>query len=213
MKVVYLLAVLLIGVSLMAQTLPPIDLYGVPHLQEALDNAEARYQAGGPGVTEEELVTFHNHLVDTLGLPDYARTGLPELRSARMSNIRLGTVHGLTPKPGENPKEITHILSPKDAAFLEDHLILNKRFNAGYQIAPSEWTAQKKHEHFMQQSYDEKERTNSGVDHSSEIHQKLREKGSLSYVEAAKLLHYLSETFKLSTIDEAKIAAAALEGK
>lgn len=40
----------------------------VPHLHEALVNADAKYQAGGPSVTKEEIVTFHNHLVDVLVL-------------------------------------------------------------------------------------------------------------------------------------------------
>jgi hypothetical protein len=194
-------------------TPPPIDLYGVPHLQEALNNAEARYQAGGPGVTEEEIVTFHNHLVDILGLPDYAKLSQAQLRNSRMNLSRMKVFGDLTAKSGENPKEVTHILSPMAAAYLEDHMIFQKRVNAGYQMAPGEWTVEKMWEHRRLAKIDRVEARKTGVDHTSEINRAIRAKGSLSYEEAAKLLYYLTETFKLSTVDAAKIAAAALEGK
>jgi hypothetical protein len=187
---------------------PPIQdgIYGVPYLREALANAEARYQAGGPGVTEEEIVTFHNRLVDILGLPDYAKLDQAQVRHSRMIILRM-LLDGTPPKPGESQTELTHTLSPMAASILEDHLIEQKRFNAGYQMAPGEWTEQKKHEHARTQMADLREKRDSGVDHSKEIDQKLRAKGSLSLEESTKLLSYVTETFKLSVVDTAKIAA------
>jgi hypothetical protein len=218
--------------------LPPIDFYGVPHLQEALNNAEARYQAGGPGVSEEEIVAFHNHLVDILGLPDYAKLDRAQLRHS--GKFLPGLLGSYSPEPGEW-QTVTHTLSPMAAAYLEDHLLLNKRFNAGYQMAPGEWTEQKLHEHArlqmadqienqkklheaaQQQKLDHIEMRDSGVDKSREIGRLLLAKGmrglrgpSLSTEEAAKLLNYATETFKLSETERAEIwkaALATLEGK
>jgi hypothetical protein len=216
MKIKTVLAVLFIlifGVSLSAQNTPQPDFYGVPYLQEALNNAEARYQAGGLGVTEEEIVTFHNHLVETVGLPEYAKLSQPELRMTRMLLSKAPVFGGLTARPEENQKEVTHIVSPMAAAYLEDFIIFNKRFNAGYQIAPNEWSEQKVREHQQLARIDQVEGTDNGVNHTKEIHKAMRAKGSLSYEEAAKLLYYLTETFKLSTMDATKIMTAALEGK
>jgi hypothetical protein len=213
MKTILLTIIMLFGASLLAQTPPLPDFYGVPHLQEALQNAEARYQAGGPGVTEEEIVTFHNHLVEILGMPEYAKLSQEQLRTSRMYLSPMKVFGDLTPKSGENPNEVTHILSPMAAAYLEDHMILQKRFNPGYQMAPGEWTTQKLWEHRQLAHTDQIEGKDSGVSRTSEIHKILRAKKGLTNIEAAKLLYYLTETFKLSDTDAAKIAVAALEGQ
>ena len=178
-KLVLLAEFLLLATGMSAKA-PPPDLYGVPYLQEALNNAEARYQAGGPGVTEEEIVAFHNHLVDTLGLPDFARLTQEQLRTSRMHLSRLPVFGDLIAKPGENQNEVTHIVSPMAAAYLEDHMIEQKRFNPSYQMAPGEWSLQKAQEHQKLDRIDRVEGKNSGINHTSEIHKAMRAKGSLS---------------------------------
>jgi hypothetical protein len=74
-------------------------------------------------------------------------------------------------------------------------------------MAPGEWTEKKKHEHARTQMTDLREKRDSGVDHSKKIDKALRAKGSLSLEEATKRLSYVTETFKLSAVDTAKIAA------
>lgn len=220
MKIQILLAfalTMLFAVSGMCQT-PDVnliqpDMYGIPYLREALINADARYQAGGPGTTEEEIVKFHNHLVDILNLPDYARLDQKQVRFDRMILTNLHALGGLSPKAGEAQTEVTHKMSPLAAAILEDHLILNKRFNAGDQLAPGDWTPKKQAELSHLQTTDQIEHKDSGIDHTKDIEKGIRAKGSFTYAEANQLLAHLKETFKLSEIDVKIIKARALEGK
>jgi hypothetical protein len=174
--------------------------------------------------------------MDILGLPDYAKLSQAMVRHSRIALHKV-LLDVSPPRLGESP----HIVSPKVAAWLEDHLMLQKWSNAAYQIAPGEWTPEKGHEAArlrradqienqkkwreavqLQQKLDHIELRDSGVDKSREIGRLLIAKGmrgglgrrgpSLSTEEAANLLNYATETFKLSETERAEIWKAALAG-
>lgn len=119
---------------------------GVPNIiadefRSAVIQAEQEFRAGKhPGVTEKELLEFHNRLVAKLSLPTYALVDQKQLRFMRMGIAQLEPVTMAPTKQNSQAKEISSILSPAQAAHLESMLIMQKIANPVFQVESKTWT-------------------------------------------------------------------------
>jgi hypothetical protein len=119
---------------------------GVPSIvanqfRSAVVQAEKEFRAGNhPGVTEQELVEFHNRLATKLNLPTYAMIDKKQLRFMRMGIMQLEPVTMAPTKQSPQDKEISPVLSPVQAAHLESMVIMQKIANPVFQVEPNKWT-------------------------------------------------------------------------
>jgi hypothetical protein len=125
-----------------------IHPFGVPgpvaeQFRVSVVAAEQRYRQGkGQGVTEEELVAFHNRVTKALKLPEFAEVDHRQMREFRMTLVDLSP-NLMTPKRDKDPAaghEISHEMSPLQAAHLETMMIFQKYMSPMYQLHPKDWT-------------------------------------------------------------------------
>jgi hypothetical protein len=120
----------------------PASISGV--VKDRLVYAEMQYRQGrGTPITEQQIVAFHNTLVEQLGLPVYARTNKAQVRYMRMHLLANNPVfmgYGITPniKVGES---ISDNLSPLQAVHLTLEVMGQKLMNPDFQQVPEEWKA------------------------------------------------------------------------
>jgi len=179
-----------------------VHTYGVPKVvadqfRSALVQAEKRYRAGGPGVTEEELVQFHNHVADVLDLPQHSRVDQKQLRMLRMDMIRSEPtmMGGLTKEQGHKAKEVSHTLSPMQGAYLLSAMTFQKIANPFFQMHPREWDQEKGKKALK--TADHAENQHSNPEGADLIHKIQTGAANLSVVDGLKLIRETQKTFKL----------------
>jgi hypothetical protein len=117
---------------------PPVIAY---EFRRSIVRAELEFRAGKhPGITEKELLEFHNRLAAKLNLPTYAMVDQKQLRFMRMGISQLEPIAMSPVKQNPQDKEISPVLSPAQAAHLESMLIMQKIANPVFQVEPKTWT-------------------------------------------------------------------------
>lgn len=115
-------------------------------LKERMIQAEVSYRNGGRvGVTEESIVRAVDELAQKFGAPDFARTGLDEVRDLRLMTS-YSMPHFIARQPLVNPTDterrigfsINSVMSPLEAIYIIQALILQKESNEYFLVTPAE---------------------------------------------------------------------------
>ena len=125
-----------------------VDPFGIPkpiaeQFRVQLVQSEQRYRQGKAGVTEDELVSFHNRMVKALNLPEFAETDQRQVRDLRMT-LQYLSPELMSPQRKHDPanKEVDSEMSPLQAAHLESMMIFQKYMSPMYQLHPREWSVE-----------------------------------------------------------------------
>jgi hypothetical protein len=123
-------------------------------IKERLVRAEVDYRQGkSPGVEEANIVEMNNALVGELGMPDYMKLGLQQVRELRLSTLTLTPFFmgmGMTRKNMKVGEKMNSTMSPLQAAHLVTFLVQQKLINPDFQLTPQDWNARRYEQHMQQ---------------------------------------------------------------
>lgn len=178
---------------------------GVPNFvadqfRSAIVTAEQEFRAGKhPGVTEQELLEFHNRLAMKLNLPTYAMVDKKQLRVMRILFMQGEPIAMAPNKQKPTDKEISPILSPVQAAHLESMIIMQKIANPVFQVEPNKWSLDLAKQLQHKESEKRLDKPSKSTDQITSDLPNAIEQGesNLSLSQAMDLLKDVNRTFKL----------------
>lgn len=119
---------------------PELRAASMAPLEERFVRAEMEYRSkGSRGVAEADVVRLFDELAQSLGAPAYVKTSSEEVRGLRLT-ISRHAPHFIPRAPADDKGAFTvgERMSPLEAAYIINHLLLQKRSNTSFQLTAEE---------------------------------------------------------------------------